>query len=414
MKNLTSLLSIIFILLNTSTVTEVYAWGKTWLGRELENRVNEARWEIGPLRIRPIFSLRNAGYDSNIYRRALNPVEDFTFTLGPGLYFYLPIKKKILLSVYESPQYVYFKETTQERSWNNFFTGHFHMIFNRLLLTVGKTASVSREIWNTEIDIRPQRKEDGLQSSAFFQMSKKTAVLLKYSRTKYDYEDLSFEKINIKDELNRIENYVNFITYYKISYRTTLFIETEYGSFDFEDPANIRDTKSYAVYGGFEFSPSAPIRGKINIGYKLFEPLASGQIDYKGVVGNSNIEVRLSRFLNLKGMYKRDVEFSVWYGNPYFLETRYGFGLSVYPVTIIRLDYNFQKGKNIYPERSYSAEDRQYDREDDHRIHSAGIFFRLKKNFGIGISSLWWQRDSSLDWWDGTRNLIGLNLTYDF
>lgn len=146
------------------------------MGYQLEQSVKAAGLKLGPFRIRTVLYLTNAGYDSNVYRTPSNPIKDYSITAGPGFYIYLPLKKKIIFSIFESPQYVYFVETKRERTWNNYFNGQVNFVFNRFLLTFGKGYSVAREIWNTEIDIRPQRKEDSFYGSVLWQKSKKISL----------------------------------------------------------------------------------------------------------------------------------------------------------------------------------------------------------------------------------------------
>lgn len=73
-----------------------------------------ARLKFGPFKIRTMLYLTNAGYDSHVYRSPDNPIKDYSITARPGFYIYLPLKKKVIFSIYESPQYVYFIETKRE------------------------------------------------------------------------------------------------------------------------------------------------------------------------------------------------------------------------------------------------------------------------------------------------------------
>jgi len=384
------------------------------MGRELERLIKEATVGVGPFRINTVLLLRNAGYDSNLYRRPYDHVKDYTVTVGPGFYLYLPIKKKIIFSIYESPQYVYFKETKKERSWNNYFKGQVNFVFTRIFFSMGKGYSVARERWNTEIDIRPQRKENSYLGSFLWQVTKRTSFYLQYRRAKYEYEDLSYQKINIRDALNRREDRFSLTGYYKLSYRTNFVIDVRYGYFDFENPSNFRDARSYGIYGGFEFSPFGTVRGKINIGYKYFNSMKPEEKDYRGIVGDSSISIRLLKPFRVRGLYKRDIEFSVWYGHPYYIENRLGGGVSVYLFKNTRLDYDYNLGRNEYPERESLGQMIGEKRGDDYSIHSVGIYFRLKRNIGIGVVASRWIRDSSVDWLDGKRDYVGVNLTYDF
>jgi hypothetical protein len=425
-KSIRSVLIIILIILACSQIQ-----GNTWKGEELKRLWKEAAWKVGPFRVQPMIMLTNAGYDSNVYGSPYDPVKDYTFTAGPGFYVYLPLKKKMLFALYESPQYVYFFETSRERTWNNYLRGDMHFLFNKILISVGGGTSDARERWNTEIDIRPRRKEESVRGEVLWQASKKTSFSLGYRRAKYDYENLEYEMFRIGEQLNREENYTNFVAYYQLTARTRFFCDAEYGFFDFENPLNFRDSQSYGVYSGFEFSPFGKIRGRIRLGYKFFDSKSPERQDYKGIVGDTSVQVRLLRPLSVRGQYRRDVQFSLWYDNTFFLENRVGGGASLYVHKKIRLDYDYSRGRNTYPQQlrlprfagndnvNVAGNDNVSDdawpkREDNYLIHSVGVYFRLKKNVGIGVTANWWHRDSNLEWENDKRMFIGVNLTYDF
>jgi hypothetical protein len=390
-----------------------YGWGKTWMGYDLEQQIKAARFEFGPFRIRTVFSLTNAGYDSNVYRTSNNPITDFSITAGPGFFIYLPIKKKIVISVYESPQYVYFVETERERGWNNYFNGQVHFVLNRFFVTLGKGYVVAREIWNTEIDIRPLRKEDSSQASLLWQISKKTSLFFKVSQAKYDYENLSFGDFRIKYELNRTENRANFTGYYRLSFRTMFFLNFEHGYFNFQYPLNPRDSQSYAIYSGIEFLPLGVFRGRINLGYKYFDVLKAGIKDYGGIVGDTGIWIPVFKSLRIRADYRRDVQFSAWYSNAYYLENIIGGGALLYLSKNIRLDYNVYFGRNTYP-ATILGQSASQKRQDNYTSQSAGPYFRIKNNIALGVIATYWQRDSNVYWANGKQTLIGINLIYDF
>ena len=147
----------------------------------------------------------------------------------------------------------------------------------------------------------------------------------------------------------------------------------------------------------------------MKVGYKYFNSLNPLRKDYQGIVGDSTVSVRLMRPLTVRASYRRDVQFSVWFNNTYFLENTYGVGGSIYLFRNIRLDYDYYRGRNSYPEDLGAQK-----RVDDYRIHAVGIYLRLRKNTAFGVIASRWVRDSTLDWANGDRNFFGFNLTYDF
>jgi len=391
------------------------AYADTWKGREFERLWRTAAWHFGPFHIQPALVLSNAGVDSNLYYSPSEPVKDFTLTAGPSATVYLPIHRRFVLSASGSPQYVWYSKTERERTWNYYFTGSAALNLRRIFLQFDWNHSDARERWNTEIDIRPRRKEDGLGGSFLVQTSYRTSLALSYRQARYDYENLDYDTFNVRERLNRKERYVDLSAYYQATSRTKLFLDFEYGLFDFDfaDTAALKDSRSRAAYGGFEFSPTGKIRGRIRLGYKIFDiknPL--GQ-DYRGLVGDSQVSVRLAKPFVVRASYKRDVNFSLWYENAFYIGSAPGAGASVYLLKFVRLDYDYSFGRNRYPV-AQDVGGTDVKRLDDYRIHSAGLYFRIWKKAALGVIASRWQRTSNLDYENDRRYFYGLNLTYDF
>src|SRR4030043_223550 len=93
--------------------------------------------------------------------------------------------------------------------------------------------------------------------------AERTSSNFSYRMARYEYEESSLEAFMYAEKLNRTETHFNFTGYREISLRTRLFLEAEYGFFDFENPENQKNSKSYSGYGGFEFSPLGKIKGRV-------------------------------------------------------------------------------------------------------------------------------------------------------
>jgi len=393
------------------------AFTETWKGRELETQWKKAAWKFGPFKIQPMFMLTNAGYDSNVYYGISGDsiIKDYTLTAGPAAAVYLPIHRKLVFSFTGSPQYVYYVKTKEERTWNYYLSGSAAVNLKRIFLSFDLKYSDARERWNTEIDVRPRRKEEGLGGAFLVQTTHRTSLSLSYRETKYDYESLNVESFDVRERLNRKERYANLSAYYQATSRTKFFLDFEYGMYDFDfvDTAALKDSRSQAAYGGLEFSPTGKIRGRIRLGYKIFDiknPL--GQ-DYRGLVGDSQVSVRLAKPFVVRASYKRDVNFSLWYDNAFYIGSTPGAGASVYLLKFVRLDYDYSFGRNRYPV-AQDVGGTDVKRLDDYRIHSAGLYFRLWKKTALGVIASRWQRTSNLESENDGRYFYGLNLAYDF
>jgi len=391
------------------------AQAQTWRGLELQQRLRNAPWHFGPFLIQPQIILSDAGVDSNVYYSPSNPIRDFTLTAGPAATFYLPVRRKLVLTLAGSPRYVWYSKTERERTWNYYTNAAVQIDLKNAFFSLEGVYSDARERWSTEIDIRPRRKELGYGGSVLLKVAHKTSLSLGYRTVSYDYESVEYEGgFNVQERLNRRESYATFAAYYQASDDRRFFVDVEYGRYDFEftAQATLRDSESTAVRGGVEFSQlGRRIRGSFRVGYKNYDVRDPDSPDFAGLVGDTRLSLRVASFFSVRGSYLRDVNFSLWFGDAYYVETRPGVGASLYPLPFLRFDYDYQRGKNNYPVAFGGS---AVNRLDLYDIHSGGVYFRIMRNTALGFVVSWWARDSNIPGQDDERMFYGLNLTYDF
>lgn len=404
------------LLLVFGLVVPVRGLDLTWRGRELERRWNEAALGLGPLRLQPSLVLANAGMDSNVYYSTNEPIKDFTITAGPKVEAWLPIWRRLILFGSGSPQYVYYAKTAAERTWNYYYSGGAALSLRRLFVSLERRYADASQRWNSEVDLRPRREEKTWNGVFLLQTSRRTSLEFEMRRTEYAYENLDYETFNIRENLNRTETAYNINAYYQKNARTRLFLGAEQAEFDFMYSAasSLKDSRSRAVYAGFEFSPLGRLRGRVKLGWKTLDVFNAEAKDYRGLVGDAQVSLRLARPLVVRAAYLRDFDFSVWYDSPYYVQSRPSAGLSIYVTRIIRFDYDYSLGRNDYPEVQDNGSGTEIKRRDDYRIHQAGVYFRVWKKMAIGAIVSRWLRDSNLNTEDDKRYFYGLNLTYDF
>jgi len=394
------------------------AKAETWKGIELGHKWREAPWQFGPFHIQPMLVISNAGVDSNIYYSPSDPVKDFTLTAGPAATIYLPIHRRLVIQAYGTPQYVWYSKTERERTWNYYFNGAVSLSLRNIFFSVDGKYSDARERWNTEVDIRPRRKERGYGGSMLVKTTRKTSLQMAYRTAEYDYENTLTEGgFNVRERLNRTESYATLSTYYLASSQRKIFIDLEYGQYDFEieEQAALKDSRSGAAYLGLEFSPlNRRVRGLVRLGYKKFDIRNPDFEDFQGAAGEARLSVRVARPIVIRGSHVRDVNFSLWYDNAYYLGTRTGAGISFYLTSFLRLDYDYSFGRNNYPETQEVDPGVEVKRLDEFDIHSAGIYIRIWKSTALGFVANRWLRNSNLDREDDRRWFYGVNLTYEF
>jgi hypothetical protein len=405
------LASQILLLLSLGLTLWRAAGAETWKARELRLAAEKAAWQFGPIKLQPAILIKEAGYDSNIYYQP-EATSDFWLTAGPAADVYLVARRRLIIHVFESPQYVFFSKTKRERTWNNYLNGDVSLSFSRFLLTVGGSLNNARERWSTELDIRPRRKEKSGFVSFLYQKSYRLSFEFTARTIDYTYESLEYDSVNINERLSHYEDYLSGRIYYRLNSRIQFFIEGQKGSYDFKDPLNPGDSNSQTIYSGFQFSPTGRLHGQIRLGHKWFDTLDPELPDYQGLVGDTSVSWQIMRPLVLRGNYQRDINFSVWSYSPYYIGTTWSAGPSFYIFRKkFRLDYTYSRTKNDYPlgETPGSSP-----RQDNYTLNSVAIYYKISKTAGIGITAGNWKREINVLNWDADRKFIGLSLTYDF
>jgi len=402
----------------------VFAWGNTWMGAALEQMVSMARWKVGAFKYTAAFQLGNAGYDSDIYFGMMaNPVPDYTITAGPDIQIFLPLKKRIVFDVSESPQYVFFFDTKRERALNNTFAGRVHFVLDRFYIQAGGGLIDAKQRLSTEVNLNTRLKEDDLTGLVLWQASRETSFALKYRRSKYRYENLTSGAINISENLNRQESFVNLTTYLQQHSKTRFYLDGEYGSFAFaETISGFKDARSYGLYGGVEFLPSIEgqgqttgVSGSINLGYKHLDVLGHGAKDYSGLVGNTGVSIGILRFTSIRAFFSRGPQFSVYSGVTYYLQTIYGLGLARSLSRKTTLTYDFYYGQNEYKAGETVGGEPSRKRLDKYLTHSIAMSFRLSRVLGLNLMANLGKRDSEFAPRPTSKHyFLGFSLTYGY
>ncbi len=304
-------------------------------------------------------TLTNAGYDSDIYYGYLdNAVPDITFLAAVPLQVLLPISKKIVLEVFDSPQYLFYFNTNSERALNNIFNGQAHFVFDKLYIQAGGRMSNFRQRLSPELNVNVRQKEEGLNGTILWQASQATSFAILYNTDRYEYGDATFEGIRLAETLNRKEDFADFVTYIQPSSRIRLSLDGQYGTYRFTESASGSEgMRSYAVLGGLEFvpreetsSPIEPPRGGLSLGFKRFDNIDPALPDDSGFVGAVDVSTGLFRRTTARAFLSRDFTFSAYSSGAYLLATTYGGGIGRILSRRAALAYDFSVSIGKYPE----------------------------------------------------------------
>jgi hypothetical protein len=389
--------------------------------QELGSIKQRTRWRFGPLRIAPALQF-DLSYDSNIYRASQeqNMIADYVATLSVPFSIYLLHREWFIFSLLENPQYVYFFETAKERAFNNSYTPVMKLfLLQRFALSGSYQYIRSKERWLLEVDARVVQEVKGWSGSLFYETIRNTAIGFSWSDLKLDYEDILAPEsdIPLSRGLNRREKNSRVEFYCQVFSDSSFFLNAGLTDYKFDDPqVSFKDSTASQLNLGIRFPLLGRIRGTLSLGYKKYLPSQEGQSDFSGIVGNTNLEVRLGR-LNFRVLYLRDIPFSYDLKSTFYIADNFGAGLSFYPSQSLRLDYNFTYGENVYPESPIvlpADEPSQATRRKElYRTHSGNVVIRVIRSMGIGLTVNYFERISNY-FGEMKRLMAGAFITYDF
>lgn len=385
---------------------------------EWEAVVHNAPWTVGPLRLFPAFSLRNVGYDDNIYFER-EPQTDYTGTLSPELKTYLPIGGTILLWGSANPEYTFYLREAGRRSFDfSYSAGLKVLLLSRFVLSGTYTDDSHRRRLSPEVGILVTDQRRGWEGGLSFETARQTVFNLTLFRS-----DLSFESyqpnpegLPLSEALNRAESGGRFEIDYRAFSKGYVFLGAEMAEYSFQSPQMAwRNASGRRLYAGLRFPVGEAIEGTLSLGYKDLQPKDESQARFSGLVGSADLSARFGRF-GLRARFGRDDVFSTYADVLYFIDTSAGAGVSFYLADFLRLDYDFDYGLSDYPAAaSGGADGGAAEARTDKRInHSAGIVFRIFRTAGIGVSWNTAAWTSTVPNWDRRRSFVGAYLTYRF
>lgn len=137
---------------------------------QMERAVENARWRLGPLRLSPWFTIRDAAYVSDVFAGSREEVPgleeeepDFTITAGAGLQGFVPIGPKAFFTFDALPHYVYWQEQEDRRRLNGYYGVSLLGFFNRLTTEATARRAEEQGVLTPEFEQRIHSRQDRIE-----------------------------------------------------------------------------------------------------------------------------------------------------------------------------------------------------------------------------------------------------------
>lgn len=379
---------------------------------------------VGPLSLRPVFQITNVGVDTNIFNEMEDedPKSDWTFSVGPASDFWLRMGKG-RLSGRAAATYDWFATYGSQRSIGTRNHAKFQLEFARFRPYVGGSYLTMRDRPGYEIDVRVRHSEDGVNAGVELPVSKRASFAVGWERVRSRFDaDVRFDGSWLSELLNRRETTVKASARYKLTPLTTFTLEGEVGRERFEFSPE-RDANSVRVVPGLEFDTFALVDGSAKVGWRRLKMLTAGMPDFTGAVASVNLGYTLLGVTRFSVGVTRDVEYSYWIDEPYYVLTGATLTLTqsvggpwalVARAGLQHLSYRAVQRLPVEPDPGAGPEPAPKGRVDRVRLLGGGLAYRLGPDVRVGLDANYYTRGSDYDYRDYRGLRAGTSVTYGF
>ena len=290
--------------------------------RQIADDLRRARIHYGPFYLLSSIQLADIGYDQDYFMPVADTRSGFRFGLSAPQRLYFTPNRKTFLSAAFTPQWSRFGGLAARNQTGYLGRADAQFLLNHLYLDLYATKSDALHADVGELSSLVTRKNTEVGATGELKYSSRTSMT--YSAvTRSQKFPLSANKVQPDfpvELLDRNEHSYRTALVHKTFPLTSLLLAAEYAGYAFPN-ATFKD--SHRRYGGAGFLyESGRTTSRFEAGYAQLNFERSDQRDFKGGVGNLNINHRISERWILNGSASRDLAFSIFKNNNYYVENR--------------------------------------------------------------------------------------------
>lgn len=342
------------------------------LEKQIKQAMEQARWHLGPIRLQPWIGLRNLGYIDNVYGTETNKKSDFTASAGAGLRGYLPLGGKTVLFARALPEYVWWKDIENRRTWTGRYSAGGYVFFNRLTVQAYANRLDQQTVINAELETPITHRFDSTALSLDLRFFRRLSVVASGSRNKLriDTSDLEGGLQQSYEGLERDEDVVRLGLRYTFSENLAITLGGQRSEVEFVQPIFNRSNTGDGVYAVVSFS-GARVGVSINGAIYSVEPKGGSQFTrFESTTGQASVGYRLTERMQWQLYGGRSLVYSIGTTAPYYTDTRLGTNLSTSLGWRATARIYYEKGTFGYPVVGSGTLDRDYE------------------GYGVGVSAI--------------------------
>jgi hypothetical protein len=354
--------------------------------KKLAADLQKANLHYGPFYFLSQFRLADAGYSAT---GEYLPTGDqsgggLAFSVeAPQRLYFVPSKKSVFTAEV-TPGYSFFRgrqpngQEERDGQFNYRLRGDAHFLFNHLYLNPYATRSDQLRAHVADINTLATSRDGEVGLGGEIKYSSRTSAVFsaRYRQSTYPLD--RFQPID-PDNANRLvpvflldrdERNARLAFHHKTFPLTSLFIAGERSNYSF-DNATYKDS-SRTWYGGGFLYEAGRSSVRVEAGPAMLDFEDPAQTDFKGVVGNLRAGRTIGRW-RWNFTADRDLGFSIYEDNNYFIASRVGLGVERQATRRLTLR------ANTFAERDdYDVTVRGIDRQDTTSFSSVGFLYTVR------------------------------------
>ena len=279
---------------------------------------------IGPVYFAPGLTIRELGWDSNLFGEPENPKEDYVASLLPDTSAFVRLRF-FKLAGYAGGDLKYYKNYQRERSTGYLVRGRADILLSRLRPFVAGGRTKMRTRPNREIDVRADREETEVSGGVAFDVSRYGQVYAAANRFTTEFEDAFEDNVALGPALNRDSYRYSGGVRTELTPLTSLTVSGAYVEDEFHF-LPIRNAKSGSADATLRFAADAVITGFASVAFRDFKPVDPSVRGYRGLVWRVGLVYPILEVGRLSFQTNRGNEYSFDIAEGYYLENTFALG----------------------------------------------------------------------------------------
>jgi hypothetical protein len=366
--------------------TDQVPWERTVpIKDEVRGEMERSRIELGPVRVLPWIAVRNFGYNDNIYGSSEDPVGDWIATVGAGARLYVPVGSKTFLRMDALPEYTWYKHLGSRNQFGGRAQAQYLMFFNRL--SADLTASYTDDpvsILSSEVPATVERIGWDGKANVELDVTHRISIFAGAEVLRERIHEPSgappdFATVQTYD---RTDGVARAGVRYRFSPGWDVSLAAEETQTKFVITPELRNNRSTAGIFGLHYDRPR-FFANLYAGYRRGRALDESAFpEFETGTGSAYFSYTLTRNVDLSLFGARRLAYGSSVEAPYYIETRYGGGVSFRVFSKLSVQAFGTSGTNDYTLAS-QASPAVTARKDDVSTYGGGLTLSLWRTLNL-------------------------------